>query len=59
MIQDNDGWTPVHWLAMNGVKEILKLPKSILMIQNKDGWTPLHLLVVNEIEIPEELKYLI
>ena len=44
MIKNADGWnnTPIHWLAHNEVKEILKLDKDLLMIQDKYGRTPIH-----------------
>jgi hypothetical protein len=59
MIQDRAGSTPVHFLARNGVKEILKLPKELLKIKDDDGCTPIHFLANSGVKIPEELKYLI
>ena len=56
MIKNNDGETPIHWLAINKVKEILKLDKSLLIIKNNDGKTPIHYLASRGVEIPEELK---
>ena len=56
MIKDNDGWTPIHILADNKVKEVIKVDKSLLTIKDKWGNTPIHYLADNEIEIPEELK---
>ena len=56
MIKNNDGETPIHYLARYGVKEILELPKDLLMIKDKWGWTPIHWLAIRELKIPEELK---
>ena len=44
MIKDIWGWTPIHRLAIMGVKEILTLDKSLLRIKNKCGNTPIHFL---------------
>ena len=46
MIKNNKGWTPVHILAFNKVKEILKLDKSLLRIKDNAGWTPFHIMLL-------------
>ena len=59
MIKNNKGWTPVHILAFNKVKEILKLDKSLLRIKDNAGWTPIHYLVRTGIEkFKKGMKYL-
>ena len=55
----NNGWTPIHYLAIGGDKEILKLDKSLLRIKNNDGYTPIHYLVRTGIEkFKKGMKYL-
>jgi len=60
MIQDNYGCTPIHWMAQQGVKEVLKLDKELLMIKNMWGWTPIHCLVhIGGVKIPKKYYDLI
>jgi len=42
-VKNVDGWTPLHILAWNGVKEVLNHP-SVDKVKDDNGWTPLHLL---------------
>ena len=46
----NNGWTPIHWLAIDKVKEILSLDKSLLKIMDDDGETPIHYLANKEVK---------
>jgi len=40
-IKDSYGWTPLHLLAISGVKEILSHP-SVDKVKDNFGYTPLH-----------------
>ncbi len=40
-VNDNQGWTPLHCLAVEGVKDVLYHP-SVDKVNDKNGWTPLH-----------------
>jgi len=40
-VKDANGLTPLHWLAWNGVKEILD-HSSVDKVKDGAGWTPLH-----------------
>ncbi len=40
-VKDEDGWTPLHFLAQEGVKEVLSHP-SVDKVKGNYGWTPLH-----------------
>ncbi len=42
-VKDEDGWTPLHWLADKKVKETLDHP-SVDKVKDRHGWTPFHLL---------------
>jgi hypothetical protein len=42
-VEDNFGWTPLHFLASKGKMEVLKHP-SVDKVKNKMGRTPLHCL---------------
>ena len=58
--KDKYGWTPIHYLAYKGVKEIITLDKELLMIKDEDGCTPIHLLAERGVkEILKLPKYLL
>ncbi len=40
-VKNHDGWTPLHDLAYEGVKEVLNHP-SVDKVKDHDGDTPLH-----------------
>ena len=45
-IQDNAGWTPLHWYFLMGYENLCRLlleHNADVNIQGKDGSTPLHL----------------
>jgi ankyrin repeat protein len=46
----NNGWTPIHYFAIGGDKEILKLDKSLLRIQDNEGATPIHYLAISGVK---------
>ncbi len=54
-VKNQHSWTPLHELALKGVKEILSHP-SVDIVKDKDGWTPLHKLahrcIVNALSHP-------
>ena len=62
-IKNKDGNTIIHLLAIyfsiNAGKEIVKLPKELLLIKNKYGNNPIHLLAMNSskeiLKLPKEL----
>jgi len=56
MIKDRNGWTPVHYLAYKGVKEVLSLDKELLKIKNDVGETPIYWLAWNRVKIPDEYR---
>jgi len=42
-VKNEDGWTPLHYLAWNEVKEAFSHP-SVDQVKNSYGSTPLHIL---------------
>jgi len=49
------GWTPLHRLAMKGVKDVLNHP-SIDQVKTKYGWTPLKVLAHWNLITVEDLR---
>ena len=45
-IKDDEGWTPLHWLALNAEVGVLDHP-SVDKVRNNEGATPLHELAGN------------
>ena len=43
IVKNNDGWTPLHWLARAGKIEVLS-HKDCSLVKDNYGRTPLHLL---------------
>ncbi len=54
-VKDNDGYTPLHELAWNGIKEVLHHP-SVDKVKDKDVWTPLHWLAWRDFLTKEDLR---
>ncbi len=54
-VKDHEGWTPLHWLAWKGVKEIIHHP-SVDKVKDHDGDTPLHYLASADIITEENLR---
>ncbi len=48
-VKDEDGWTPLHWLAYRRVKEILDHP-FVDKVKDIGGNTPLHVLAWNGVK---------
>jgi len=48
--KDKYGWTPIHYLAYKGVKEIITLDKELLIVKDNNGNTPIHLLAMSGVK---------
>ena len=50
--KDNDGWTALHWAAMNGHKDVVallldRMDPDLIAAKDNDGWTALHCAAMN------------
>ncbi len=53
--KDKYGWTPLHWLAWKGVKDVLDHP-SVDLVKTNYGQTPLHTLAYKGHLTKEDLR---
>jgi len=54
-VKDDEGWTPLHWLAYDGVKDVLNHP-SVDKVKDNLGRTPLHFLAYKKHVTVEDLR---
>jgi serine/threonine-protein phosphatase 6 regulatory ankyrin repeat subunit B len=49
--KESHGWTPLHYAAANGEKDVVELllaNKAEVNATNNNGWTPLHMAILNK-----------